>query len=112
MWARVMPTSASPSQRQSRPGSPIASKAATRPETRVMGRTAARVTTSQRVTASTGASGGGFVVRRAYAHDDSLERVLTSVITESYARCGPSGQYREIAPTALDDVRRSTPTTK
>ncbi len=86
MWARVIPINASTSQRQSRPGSPIASSAATRPATRVIGNTAALVTTSQRVTASIGVSGGGFVVRRAYAHEDILERDLTSVIPESYAR--------------------------
>jgi hypothetical protein len=63
--ARVIPISASTSQRQSRPGSPIASSAATRPDTTVIGSTAALVTTSQRVTTSTGASGGGLVVRRA-----------------------------------------------
>jgi hypothetical protein len=36
---------------------------------------------------STGASGGGFVVRSAYAQEETLERDLTSVIPESYA-CG------------------------
>ena len=84
-WARVIPTSARTSQRQSRPGSPTASSAATRPDTSVIGSTAALVTTSQRVTMSIGASGGGLVVRSAYAQEDTLERDVTSVIPESYA---------------------------
>src|ERR1700745_876060 len=78
VWASVIPTTARTSQRQSSPGLPTASRAATRPDTRVIGSTAARVTTSHRVTASTGPSGGGLVVRSAYAHDLSREPPLTS----------------------------------
>ena len=63
--ASVIPNTARTSQRQSSPGLPTASSAATRPETSVIGSTAARVTTSHRVTASIGPSGGGLVVRSA-----------------------------------------------
>src|ERR1700744_3365788 len=68
------------SQRQSNPGRPTANNAATRPANRVIGSTAARVTTIQRVTKSTGPSGGGVVVRRAYAQELSRERTVTSVM--------------------------------
>ncbi|MGH4016674.1 MAG: hypothetical protein ACRDSL_22625 [Pseudonocardiaceae bacterium] len=52
------------SQRQSTPGVRTASSPATSPATSVIGSTAARDTTIQRVTASIGPS-GGFVVRSA-----------------------------------------------
>src|SRR5579884_3284543 len=84
MCANVIPTIANTSQRQSSPRLPTASNAATRPATTVIGSTAARVTTIQRVMASTGPSGGGLVVRRAYphdrAHDFSREPAVSSGI--------------------------------
>src|ERR1700722_3782465 len=80
-WARVIPMMASTSHRQSRPGSPIASSAAIRPDIRVIGRTAALLTTIQRVTMSSRAFGSGLVGRSAYAHDLSRDPVVTSVIT-------------------------------
>ncbi len=83
MCAHVIPTTARTSQRQSKPGSPIANSPATRPETRVIGSTAARVTTSPRVTVSVGPSAGGLVVRSAYAHDLSREPAPASGIPKA-----------------------------
>jgi hypothetical protein len=62
--ARVIPAKARANQRQSAPGTRAARSPATTPETSVIGRTAARETTIQRVTASIGPA-GGLVVRRA-----------------------------------------------
>ena len=81
--ASRIPTTASTSQRQSRPGSPIASSAATNPAKSVIGSTAARVTTIQRVTASTGPSGGGLVVFSAYIQELMRDRDFTSAMVFS-----------------------------
>ncbi len=62
--ASTIPAMAKTSQRQSTPGVRTASSPATSPATSVIGSTAARDTTIQRVTASIGPS-GGFVVRSA-----------------------------------------------
>src|SRR4051812_42147656 len=62
-----MPTRASTKSAHEKPGARTASKPATSPANTVMGSTAARVTTSQRVTGSGSTPGGGLVVRRAYS---------------------------------------------
>src|SRR5579875_1856067 len=86
MCANVIPVIASTSQRQSSPGLPTASNAATKPANSVMGSTAARVTTIHRVMASTGPFAGGLVVRRAYTHDFSRDREISSGIGVFAAR--------------------------
>src|SRR5580658_5115049 len=67
-WARIRPAKARTSRPGRNPGRCTASRVATAPATRVMGRTAARVRTSQRDTGSRGRPDGGLVVRRTSRH--------------------------------------------
>src|SRR5271156_4238517 len=95
--ANNIPMIARVSQRQSNPGCPTASSAATSPANNVIGSTAARVMTSHRVTASTGPSGGGLVVRSAYAHELRRDRVVAFVMSAAPPhRCVP--RKREVPP--------------
>src|SRR5690606_8306667 len=85
-WATTMPTTARVTLSQSTvTGAAHASSTATRPEMRVMGRTPARVTTSQRVTPSTTPASGGLVVCHAYRQAASRsDRVRLRVTTPAY----------------------------
>ncbi len=68
MWARTIPSVASAHRPYENPSARTPSRPATSPPNSVIGSTAARVTTSQRVTPSSdaiGRSGGGLVVRSA-----------------------------------------------
>src|SRR5580704_18131694 len=80
-WARISPANASRSRPVLNPWRRTASSVATAPATRVMGSTAALVSTSQRDTGSRGRPLGGLVVRRTSTHAESRPWVGSAVGT-------------------------------
>ena len=97
-WARMSPAKASTSRPALKPWRRTASSVATAPATRVMGRTAARVSTSQRDTGSRGRPVGGLVVRSTSTQAENRPWVGRDVGARGVGRLGQHVAHLGIVP--------------